>query len=60
MGEIKSCLTPFINRVTSMKDKIYFGKIDKWLTEKSGEESWLGVIVSTIGGTIMYAFFFWR
>ena len=34
-------------------------KIDKWLTEKSKEESWTGVLVSLGGALVVYALFYW-
>jgi hypothetical protein len=34
-------------------------KIDKWLTVKSKEESWTGVLVSLGGAVIGYAGFYW-
>ena len=41
------------------KDKFYFGKLDKWVSEKILEESWLGVILSVCLSAIFYAGFFW-
>ena len=41
------------------KDKFYFGKLDKWVSEKILEESWLGVILSVCLSAIIYAGFFW-
>ena len=41
------------------KDKFYFGKLDKWISEKIGEESWLGVLVNIFGVVVGYAGFYW-
>lgn len=42
-----------------MSEKFYFGKFDKWLSEKIEEASWSGIIVSTVFSIFLYLFFYW-
>lgn len=42
-----------------MSDKIYFGKFDKWLTEKNEELSWTGISVSAFLSILGYLFCYW-